>query len=120
MPRAVTRSLPKGPSKARFERIFADGKRVNGVLVRIASLPGNGLLGFATSRKLGGKPQRNRQRRRLQAAFRDCKDLLDPAMDYVVILGPRCADAPFERITEEARDLIVRANARWAEESECS
>ena len=38
-------------------------------------------------------------------------------MDYVVILGPLCAEAPFGRITEEARDLMLRANARWADES---
>lgn len=41
-------------------------------------------------------------------------------MDYVVILGLACADASFERITEETRDLFLRANARWADESESS
>ncbi|RYG26615.1 ribonuclease P protein component [bacterium] len=109
-----------GPSKDRFERIFSDGRRASGPIARIACLPGTGLIGFATSRKLGGKPQRNRQRRRFKAALQDCAELLHPAMDYVVILGPSCAEAPWRRITEEARDLIVRANARWAEESESS
>lgn len=104
----------------RFERIFADGRRVSGSLARVACLPGIGLLGFATSRKIGEKPQRNRQRRRFQAALQPCADLLLPNLDYVVILGPSCADASFGRITEEARDLILRANARWADDSESS
>lgn len=120
MPRVATRSLSKGPSKARFERIFADGRRASGTFTRIACLPGTGLLGFATSRKLGGKPQRNRQRRRFQAALRLCAEELRPDMDYVVILGPSCAEVPFGRITEEVRDLVARANARWAEPLESS
>ena len=119
-PRVVTSSRSKGPGKALFERIFAKGLRVNGRYARISSLPGTGCVGFATSRKLGGKPQRARQRRRFKAALSACVGLRSESLDYVVILGPLCADATFERITEEARDLMTRANARWVDGSESS
>lgn len=118
MPRVATRSLSKGPTKARFERIFSEGLRVNGSFARVSCLSGTGLLGFATSRKIGGKPQRHLQRRRFREALRVGNAPLLSDLDYVVILGPSCATAPFARITEEARDLIVRANERWADNSE--
>ena len=118
VPRAATRSLSKGPAKAKFERIFSQGKRVNGSFARVSSLPGTGLLGFATSRKFGGKPQRNRQRRRFRAGIAGCSNLVLPSLDYVVILGPGCANVSFERINEEARDLLARSNARWEDDSE--
>ena len=108
MPRVGTRSLSKGPSKARFERLFAEGLRASGSLARIACLPGSGLIGFATSRKIGGKPQRNRERRRFRAALQEGRAPLRQNLDYVVIVSPSCATASFGRITEEARDLVAR------------
>src|SRR5438309_4201921 len=42
--------LTHGPTKARFEQIFKEGRRVSGGLCRIIALPGTGLVGFATTR----------------------------------------------------------------------
>jgi ribonuclease P protein component len=105
-----------GPSKARFEEIFAKGKRASGPLARIAALPGTGLVGFATPRKLGNRPRRNRARRRFAEAIRLQPGLVDSRLDFVLIVSADGADAPFERIQEEVRTLFERARSRWDEE----
>lgn len=111
----------KGPSKARFEEIFARGKRASGPLGRVSALrPGTGLVGIATAKKIGGKPQRNRARRRFREAVRLQSEIVRPAFDFVIVVNQTGADAPFERIQEEVRRLFGEAVNRWADELESS
>jgi hypothetical protein len=46
--------------------------------------------------------------------------LIQPNLDFVLIVKQSGATAPFERIQDEVRTLIGEAKRRWAEELECS
>jgi ribonuclease P protein component len=105
--------LLKGPKKARFEEIFSGGRRAQGTLLKLCSLPGTGLVGFATSKKIGDRPQRNRARRRVQAAVRGLGNSRCNRLDYVLIISQETANAPFERIGEEVRSLFQKAVEKW-------
>ena len=110
----------KGPPKQRFEQIFSQGRRTPGELYRLSSLPGTGLLGIATSKKLGDRPNRHRARRRAQAAIRTMFSMVELKLDYVLIISPTAESATFERIGEELRNLFLKAREKWALELECS
>lgn len=118
-PRQGARSsrLVKGPSNARFEVVFAQGRRANGPLLRvIAFFPGSGLVGIATAKKIGDRPARNRAKRRVREAVRLLSDPHDLRLDYVVVVSPAAANAPFSQIQEELARLVPGAKERWAEE----
>ena len=91
-----------------------------GEFARAAFLPGNGLIGFATSRKIGNTPQRNRARRRYREAMRANRDRINEGLDIVVIISPKAAEATFPQLRSDAAVLLDRINARWAAESESS
>ncbi len=59
----------KGPSKARFQQIYAEGRRLDSGAVGLRFLPGEGLLGITTHRAIGSRARRNRQKRRLREAW---------------------------------------------------
>lgn len=102
----------KGPNRQRFEEIFATGSRASGERLRVYALPGSGLLGIATARAIGEKPQRNRQRRRIRESIR-LLDLCTNSWDIIIFAKPSITHATFEEIQEEARrhinDLITRS-----------
>ena len=93
---------------------------MSGQLIRICYLTGAGQIGFATSKKIGSRPRRNKARRRVQAAFRINGATIHPELDYVVIIGQDAAIAPFGRIGEEVETLLLRVREKWAGESESS
>lgn len=97
----------RGPAKARFEAIFAEGARHGGPSLRLVVLPGTGLVGVATAKKLGGKPPRNRQKRRVKEAFRLAGGPL-PDTDVVIVAGERAARRTFEELVAECADLRAR------------
>jgi len=74
------------------------------------------LLGIATVKKIGGRPQRNRAKRRFREAIRNQPDLVDARIDYILIVNADGAIAPFGRIEEEVRALLGRARERWESE----
>lgn len=80
--------------------------------------PGSGLVGFATSKKIGSKPQRNRAKRRAREAAR--KTNLDPRLDYVVVVQAEAPTASFERLAEDLAKAIEGMRDRWASELESS
>lgn len=110
----------KGPTKAGFEVIFQSGFRVQGPLYRAIVKPGHGLIGIATSKKIGTRPKRNRERRRLQSALRLHHTLLKPNLDLVFIVSPAASSAAWNRIETEVRELLERIEQRWVEESASS
>ena len=89
---------------------------MNGSLAKLIALPGTGLLGIATAKKIGGKPDRNRAKRRFREAIRIQAGLVDPRLDFILIVNPDGANAVFERIQEEVRTLFGRAKERWESE----
>jgi ribonuclease P protein component len=109
-----------GLSQRRFEVVFKEGGRVIGEYARAAFLPGSGLIGFATSKKIGSKPQRNRARRRYREALRANWDRINSQLDAVVIISPKAVDATFPQLRSDAAVLLDRIQARWVAESECS
>lgn len=93
---------------------------MSGPLARVIALPGTGLLGVTTAKKIGNRPQRNRAKRRFREAILTQADLADPRLDFVVIVGLDGAQASFDRIQKEVRILFIRAVERWADELESS
>ncbi len=83
------------------------------------SLPGKGLLGIATSKKIGVTPKRNLAKRRFREAVRT-QFLVETKLDYVLIVKNEAADATFERIQQEVRTLFEETKRRWADELEFS
>jgi ribonuclease P protein component len=74
----------KGPSKARFQQIYSEGRRLESGSVGLRFLPGEGLLGITTHRAIGSRARRNRQKRRLREAW---LSLAPPAGFDVIIVG---------------------------------
>ncbi|HVT11631.1 MAG TPA: ribonuclease P protein component [Fimbriimonadaceae bacterium] len=109
-----------GPSKRRFDEIFTEGKRVQGKFCRISALPGNGKLGFATTKKIGCHARRNQVRRRFQAALQEIEFTPNPPLDLIVIIGMGALGVEFAEVKEELKALLKKIEGRWAGESECS
>jgi ribonuclease P protein component len=86
----------------------------------MAFLPGSGLIGIATSKKIGGKPQRNRVKRRYREALMANQNIIDQSLDAVVIVSPKAANATLPQLRSDVAVLLDRIKARWAAESECS
>lgn len=84
------------------------------------SLPGKGLIGIATSKKLGSTPARNSVKRRFREAFRTQPELADSTLDIVIIASNGAANVPFQRMQDEVRRMCDETKRRWASESESS
>ena len=83
---------------------------------RLIFLPGAGLIGIATSKKIGGKPARNTQKRRFREILRQHPAWLNPNVDSVVVLSERVAARSFEELTAEAEQLFQALQAKWSQE----
>jgi ribonuclease P protein component len=84
------------------------------------SLPGTGLIGIATSKKLGSAPARNRVKRRFREAIRTQPEIANSELDVVIIVSASSAGESFVRIQEEVRKMCEETKRRWASESESS
>ena len=107
----------RGPSKTRFEKIFTEGKRAAGRHCRLTALPGTGLIGIATSKKIGNTPQRNKAKRRFREVLRKVAEAA-PTMDYIVVVLPSERGAGLDEIEADVRKLVAGLNERWAAELE--
>lgn len=112
----AARRLIKGPTKARFEQIFKEGRRVSGGLCRLVALPGSGLVGLATSRTIGAKPRRNKLKRRFREALRSQQEIIEPRLDYILMLLPSAEQSSYTAIREELANVFNKVNERWASE----
>jgi len=93
---------------------------VSTATLRIFSLSGSEHVGFATSRAIGNRPQRNRVRRRLQSAFRELTPLLPPGLDVIIQAKAEAANATFDGLRIELRQGIEETARRWANRLESS
>jgi ribonuclease P protein component len=110
----------KGPAKARFDEIYRQGQNIRGKTATLIQLPGTGLIGIATSRKIGSRPRRNHAKRRLREAIFLQRSRLDPAMDYVFVIGSSNLALSWPDLTRELTVLIEEGAKRWAEGSASS
>lgn len=116
-PRSPLSRRLRGPSKKRFDELFQTGRRARGASLFVLSLPGTGLVGIATSKKIGGKPSRNHAKRRVQAILyvreSSCRQL-----DLAFVLNDRISKLGFQELKEEVERLLREATAQWEENSE--
>lgn len=96
--------------------MFREGKRVGGANCRLMALPGEGRIGIATSKKIGAKPLRNRAKRRVREGLLRNESRVDGNLDYVVVVTPQGAAAPFDAIVGELAELLDAMDRRWAGE----
>lgn len=85
--------------------------RANGMAFRLHALEGSGLVGIATTRKIGNNPRRNRQRRRTVEALRG---LDTTGLDIAVTVKPSAEERSLDELREELRKLIAEIRTRWA------
>lgn len=82
--------------------------------------PGQGITGFASSKKIGNRPKRNRALRRMREALRMQPELVERGLDYVIVALEASAEVPHREICEELNALMKKVNERWAERSASS
>lgn len=109
-----------GPSKRRFEVIYREGQRVSTAALRIYSLSGSEQIGYATSRAIGNRPQRNRVRRRIQAAFRELKAELPAGLDLIIQAKAEAKNTSFGELRDQLRNGLEATARRWESKSESS
>ncbi|MCB0825088.1 MAG: ribonuclease P protein component [Armatimonadetes bacterium] len=109
----------KGPRPSRFDEIFDTGLTSSSPNLKLYSLPGQGLLGIATSRKLGSRPRRNLFKRRMKAIATNYGDQM-ANFDWVVSVKHSAAQATYPDLATELGELITESLRRWEKQSEFS
>ena len=94
-----------------FRRAYDHGARYPGRLVVVFALAreaGGLRLGVTATRKTGGAVERNRARRRVREIFRRWAAAAgDAALDLIVNVTARAAQAPFGALSEELTRLLA-------------
>ncbi len=85
--------------------------------MRIHALPGSGLVGMATTKKIGSRPRRNKARRRVVEAIRLNLSFLVVGIDYVIVVFETSLRASFKELQVELVKLLSEVSAKWAENS---
>jgi ribonuclease P protein component len=112
---AQKQTFPKSArlrTKAEFERVYARRCRASdGTLLIFAETNASGVtrLGLSVSRKVGGAVVRNRIRRLLREAFRQCRHDLPVGLDLIVI-----PSSPDRASLVVYRDSLVRLTQKLA------
>lgn len=98
--------------------VFAEGKRANGKYVRAYAVLGEGRLGFATAKATGGKPRRNRCKRRVREAARANLGRIPTTLDTVLFAKKETVEAPWSELEDDVRRVLDLVARRWDDESE--
>ena len=86
--------------------------------MRVHAHPGTGLIGLATTKKIGSRPRRNYARRRVVASLQEESAVLVSGLDYVIVVFETSIRAPYEELRQELVRLIKEVSAKWVEGSE--
>ena len=95
--------------RAEFQRVYAQGRRVQGRYATLFVLPNQllvGRLGIAATRKLGGSVQRNRAKRLIREVFR--RNKIAPGYDIVVVPKRELLDAGLTVLEADYRTILER------------
>ena len=99
-------------SKRDFERVFSRGRRYNDALLRIRvasrdeGVPGR--VAFVAAKRLGNAVFRNRCKRVLRVAARDCA-LPRDGFDVILFSTSQTHDSSPEQVAAALRRLLARA-----------
>lgn len=80
------------------------------------ALEGQGLFGVATSKAIGCHARRNRQKRRIKAAWQEI--VASPQLDWICVVKPSIVEAPFAEIVDELRGLAAQLDVLAAKGDE--
>jgi ribonuclease P protein component len=105
-------------TKRQFESIYQNGNRQNGVFLRVLGIKGHGRVGIATSKSLGNKPRRNRQKRRTLEVYRQTHNDQFQQFDWVIVAKPGIRNASIENLKSELETLMNNLVSRWEKELE--
>ena len=75
-------------------------------------------IGFTTTKKLGKAHIRNRARRRLRAALRECYDRLLPGYEYILIGRYTTADCPYSKLCDDLKWSLKKLNKQFEGKSD--
>ena len=103
--------MTKFAAKLRFDEIYNQGRRFRGDFLTLIVSPGKGLVGIATSKKLGAKPQRNRQKRRIHAMLQTQANLLN-TQDIVLVVSVKCQEVDHATLSSDFTQLMEEAQ-KW-------
>ena len=106
----------KGPSKARFEEIYSQGKRADGEHFRLHALKGTGLVGVTTAKAIGSIARRNRQKRRARALVDSLGRNED--LDMTVTVKQTAQSADYQDLKRDLETLMTEIRSRWDDGSE--
>lgn len=103
-----------------FRRLYGRGKTFVTPLFVVYTMKnkyGKVRLGITAGKKLGGAVQRNRAKRVVTAAFRECLPNIRPGADFVIVARSRILGV---KSTEVARLLAVQLKAAdlWCTEND--
>ena len=102
-------------SKADFGKVFSNGRRANGRLVRITALrtgdPDSGRVAFVAAKRLGNAVWRNRAKRVLREAAR-MAGLPRQGFSIILFSTPRTHDAHPEEVARNLGKLVEEACGR--------
>jgi ribonuclease P protein component len=73
-------------------------------------------VAYGVGRAVGGAVTRNRVRRRLRAAVRECQRQLAPGGSYLVTAGPEALRMPFAQLVDTLRGLLKAAGQHGSAE----
>ena len=102
-----------------FKRVRRTGKSHAHPLAVLVYLPndlGTTRIGISAARSLGNAVQRNRAKRRLREALRECLPEIPAGWDIIVIARPEIVDAEWTRIRNGIRKLLKQSKL-WIEEN---
>jgi ribonuclease P protein component len=98
-------------SRKEFERVFTSGRRYNHPLVRICVLSGTedaGKVAFVAAKRLGNAVFRNRCKRVLREAARQC-DLPIVGVDVIMFATPATHGSRPAEVADALSKLLKRA-----------
>jgi ribonuclease P protein component len=112
MPTSTTiDSKIKGPKKVRFEEIYQSGIRFRSKSLTLIKIEGNGLIGIATSKKIGDKPDRNYQKRRVKSILQTYRRT--STYDLIFVASVKTKDLKYETLRSDLAQLIREAGIDW-------